>query len=169
MKKLWLMIFIFIAVLLTGCSQNCITVEEYQKVLREIEELEQALLEKDEYIDVTVNGEFTATVRAFMPDYVLDDSTPLVAVLTIFQSGPFLVHMTEEHISELDIGETYRFKIEDTLIRKNYQVTLSVLEKGVPPVEELFCTYNIRIESFRKPHENELGLESVNLHWERLN
>ncbi len=168
MNKLWLMMFIFIAILLNGCSQDCIPLEEYQKILNEKEALEQALYEKDEYIDVRVNGEFTATVRAFLPDYVLDDSTPLVAVLTIFQSGPFTVHMNEELISELEVGEIYRFIIEDTLIGKSHQITPSIFEKGVPPVEELFCKYNIRIENFRKPHENELGLESVNLYWESL-
>jgi hypothetical protein len=163
------MIFILIIALLSGCSQNSVPLEEYQRVVKEKEELEQALLEKDEYIDVRVYGEFTATVRSFIPSYTLDYWTPLVAVLTIFQSGPFTVQMTEELISELDVGKTYRFKIEDRILDENYQITTSILERGTPSIEVLFSEYNLTIESFREPQENELGLESVNLYWERLN
>lgn len=125
-------------------------------------------MEKEECVDVRLYGEFTATVRSFIPSYTLDDSTPLVAVLTVFQSGPFTVPMTEELISELDVGETYRFKIEDRILGETYRITTSILERGVPPIGALFYEYNLTIESFRKPNENELGLESVNLYWERL-
>jgi len=37
MKKQWLRIFILITVLLSGCSQNSVPLEEYQRVLREKE------------------------------------------------------------------------------------------------------------------------------------
>ncbi|MDZ4131552.1 MAG: hypothetical protein U1E11_00295, partial [Dethiobacteria bacterium] len=66
------------------------------------------------------------------------------------------------------VGETYRFKIEDRILGENYRITTSILERGAPPIEVLFSEYSLTIESFRKPNENELGLESINLYWERL-
>ena len=44
----------------------------------------------------TIGGSFTATVRDVLPDYCLDDTTPLVAVVTAFQSPPFTVYVGEE-------------------------------------------------------------------------
>ena len=44
----------------------------------------------------TIGGSFTATVRDVIPDYCLDDTTPLVAVVTEFQSQPFTVYVGEE-------------------------------------------------------------------------
>ena len=41
----------------------------------------------------TIGGSFTATVRDVIPDYCLDDTTPLVAVVTEFQSQPFTVYV----------------------------------------------------------------------------
>ena len=66
-------------------------------------------------VHAQLEGSFLATVRGVIPDYVLDDSTPLIAILTTFQSGPFLALVGEE-AAQLEVGESYIFQIAATEI-----------------------------------------------------
>ena len=59
--------------------------------------------------EIYISGDFTATVRAIMPDYVSDPETPRAAVITFFQDDPVLVYMAPEMLKDLKAGETYTF------------------------------------------------------------
>ena len=59
-----------------------------------------------------ISGDFTATVRAIMPDYVSDPETPRAAVITFFQDEPVLVYMAPAFLVKMKEGETYTFVLQ---------------------------------------------------------
>jgi len=69
-------------------------------------------LETDEAV---IAGNFVATIRHLMPNYVLDNQLR-VAVLTEFQSNPFILEMDVNIIQQLTVGQTYFFEIEATSV-----------------------------------------------------
>ena len=86
----------------------------------------------------TISGSFTATVRDVIPDYCLDDTTPLVAVVTEFQSRPFTVYVGEE------LGK-------------------KLLEVQKLSTASLLREFNLQITDCRPAEDGELGLESLHL------
>lgn len=112
---------------------------------------------------IRISGGFTATVREVLPDYCLDNVTPSVAVVTEFQSGPFIISLGEELASELVIGENYVFEIEP----KEVQVATGT-ESNSNNTVVLLNQYNLRVVSYRVAEEDELGLESLTLSVDRM-
>ena len=109
-----------------------------------------------EALPVTVSGTFAARVRDLIPDYVLDSETPRVAVVTLFQSGPFTLQVGDL-AQELEIGGTYVFEIEP---REDLEITAEEYEGGAPFADEAISRYELRIAGFRAAREDEFGLDS---------
>ena len=120
------------------------------------QEAEKILPDKD--VTVKVYGDFTATVRELIPDYVYDSKTPRAAVITLFQSGPVVLNLNglnEETFEKLEAGETYTFIVEEQEVRLLYgefdddgSVDSTALAGG-----------RIWVTDFRTPAEDEYGLE----------
>lgn len=163
---------LFMAVLvllsLTGCGGG-ITEEQYRQVCderdalkEELQELKSTLSSEADMMQVTISGTFTATVRDLIPDYVTDDATPAMAVVTLFQCPPFLIY-TGEFTEQLETGETYVFEIRPEVL----EITAEEYEINAPDPEIVFPEYNLRLAGFRESVESDWGLDSVHLVYKR--
>ena len=147
---------------LTGCGSG-ISEEQYNAVCAErdalrdeLQELKDSLAsDGEETVLVSISGGFTAQVRALIPGYILDGTTPQVAVVTLFQDGPFTLYVGEL-AEQLEVGETYVFEVEP---KKNVEITAEEYENGVPYPDEAIDRYGLRISGFRAAEEGERGLE----------
>lgn len=74
------------------------------------------LVDKGSDSSVVIRGSFTAMVRDVIPDYVSDDTTPQVAVVTLFQEEPFTVYVGEENGRMLEAGQIYTFEVAETKV-----------------------------------------------------
>ena len=102
---------------------------------------------------VMVYGDFSAQVRAVLPDYVADDSLS-VAVVTLFQEMPFALYLGQGGAENLEVGEIYKFEIEDTEI---FGESLEYLEYIEP--NWFLAKHNIRIKNVSPADpETEWGL-----------
>ena len=109
-----------------------------------------------EYKSVTVYGDFTATVREVIPDYVYDGVTPRAAVVTLFQDGPFVLQLNETMCQEIEAGETYAFLIDE----QEVLLPDSELYEGGEVSWKALAVRNISVTDFRTPVEEEYGLSS---------
>ena len=146
---------------LSGCGG--VTGAEYDKLRAErdalqarVEQLEDALSEREpETLRVTLRGDFTATVRHVIPDYVSDNSTPRAVVATQFQDGPFVLYVGDL-APQLEEGKTYVFEI---VPQEDLEVTREEYEQGVFSAEEAVVQYRLRVSGFRAAQEEDYGLE----------
>ena len=163
---------LLLALLLTGCGG--VSKEDYDTVVRERDALRaelqetqaelQELRDEPDTVTVKVTGEFTATVRALIPDYETDYETPRMAVVTLFQSTPFTIY-TMDLTQWLEEGETYVFEVEmsryDIITRQEYE-SGTLLNPEVA-----FSMYpSLYISDFRPAEEKDCGLDSVHLEYE---
>lgn len=123
--------------------------EERDSLRAQVEELSSVSTEQEEGKKVLISGSFPATVRDLIPDYSLNETTLNVAVISLFQCGPFTVYVGEEMAAELQVGETYVFEIVEMEVEK---VTNSTDPQTVIPL------YHLRIKSARIAEESERGL-----------
>ncbi|QSX06464.1 hypothetical protein JYG23_03120 [Sedimentibacter sp. zth1] len=157
--------------LLSGCSEQNISEEEYEQLLSQniqlVSELEniKETDNKKETINTMVTGHFVANVRQLSPDYCLDDFTPTVAVLTCFQDYPFMVHIGEEMASQLVVGKSYYFEIVETEIG---EILKTDFDKHFLSINAAFAQYNLKIKNFRTPSENECGIVSTFITYEEI-
>ena len=156
MKRGLILSLLALLLALAGCGG--VSREEYDRVCAERDALQARLEEADgaEARSVTVSGTFAASVRDLIPDYVLDSETPRVAVVTLFQSGPFTLQVGDL-AQELEIGGTYVFEIEP---REDLEITAEEYEGGAPFADEAISRYGLRIAGFRAAREDEFGLDS---------
>jgi hypothetical protein len=105
-----------------------------------------------------VSGAFTVTVRQILPDYLLDDSTPSVAVVTPFQSNLFALDVSYEIASQLEVGKTYVFSVKPVFT--DYSVDM-LQGLGTAALFELIPA--LEVADFRLADENEIGLNSHQL------
>ena len=154
---------------LAGCGG--ITREQYDALCAQRDALEAELhelkegrhAEKGDTLLVSVGGTFAATVRDLIPDYVLDSTTPHVAVVTLFQSGPFTLQVGDL-AEQLTVGETYVFEIET---KDGVEITAEEYRNGPPFADEAMMEYGLRIAGFRPAGAEEFGLDSSRLVFER--
>lgn len=180
-------LLLLLALLLSGCGG--VSKEEYDAVVRERDALREELREFEEQreqelaalqadlqylqkqqekspdtVTVKVTGEFTATVRALIPDYVTDDETPRMAVVTLFQSTPFTLFGVDA--DRLEVGETYVFEVEmdrcQDITREEYESGSLLTPEIILPMYHPY----IRISGFRLAEEKDCGLDSVHLEYE---
>lgn len=110
----------------------------------------------DPYETVTIEGDFNATVRALMPDYVNDEETVRAAVLQLFQDIPFFIILSPEICEQLEVGGNYLFHIPEQEITTE---KTNLFEDGTLSPDAIVRSY-VRIDSFRAPQEGEYGLDS---------
>ncbi len=157
----FIMIMIFV-----GCGSG-VSQKEYDVICSERDELKAKLAEmqaaeQDEVSDtvtVSIEGTFTASVRHIIPDYCFDDVTPSVAVVTLFQDGPFTIFVGEL-ASQLEVGEIYVFEIQSV---DNIEITKTEYQKKFLSIKELVPQYNLRIKSARLAKESDYGLDAEHL------
>ena len=161
---------LLLALLLSGCGG--VSKEEYDAVVQErdalLAEAELQELQAQEAspntVTVKVTGEFMATVRALIPDYVTDDETPRMAVVTLFQSTPFTLVGVDA--DRLEVGETYVFEVEmdrcQDITREEYESGSLLTPEIILPMYHPY----IRISGFRLAEEKDCGLDSVHLEYE---
>lgn len=178
---------LLLALLLSGCGG--VSKEDYDAIiqerdalraeLRELEEqreqelaalqadiqyLEEQQEKSPDTVTVKVKGDFTATVRALIPNYVTDYETSRMAVVSLFQSTPFTID-TGELTKHLEVGETYVFEVKmsryDIITREEYE-TGTFLNPEVT-----FSMYpSLYISNFHPAEEEDCGLDSVHLEYE---
>lgn len=108
----------------------------------------------------TIGGSFTATVRDVIPDYCLDDTTPLVAVVTEFQSQPFTVYVGEElgkKLLEEQNGQPLVFTVTPLTVDRSREEVQKL------STASLLREFNLQITDCRPAEDGELGLESLHL------
>lgn len=163
---------LLLVLLLPGCGG--VSKEDYDAMVRE----RDALLEEAEFqelqaqeavpstntVSVKLKGSFTATVRALIPDYVTDDETPRMAVVTLFQSTPFTLFGVDA--DRLEVGETYVFEVKmdrcQDITREEYESGSLLTPEIILPMYHPY----IRISGFRLAEEKDCGLDSVHLEYE---
>jgi outer membrane murein-binding lipoprotein Lpp len=162
---------------LTGCSSviesdyNAI-VSDRDDLLAENEQLKsdyQAIADENCYLleklkgQVTVSGYFIATVRSTIPDYVYDDETPLMVVVTCFQSMPFTLWLGEELISQVEVGETYVFGVRETSAAMAQQTDTTKYGEPLTDPEIAVPLFGLQIVSIAPAEETDYGLEASHL------
>lgn len=102
-----------------------------------------------------VSGNFTATVRKLIPDYVSDPDTPRAAVVTLFQDGPFVLQLDEQICAQLQEDTTYTFIIGE----QDAELPPSEYTNGGYVQESALILRHIHVTDFREPTDEEYGLE----------
>jgi hypothetical protein len=120
------------------------------------------LLEKSKG-QVTVSGYFTATVRSTIPDYVYDNETPLMVVVTCFQSIPFTLWLGEELISQVEVGETYVFRVRETSADLTQQTAATKYGESLTSPEIAVPLFGLQIVSIAPAEEEDYGLDASHL------
>jgi hypothetical protein len=112
-----------------------------------------------EPMNYLVSGDFTATVRKLIPDYVFDGETPRAAVVTLFQDAPFVLSLSPEICAELQEGETYTFLVEEqeAMLWPNELWPNENNEDGMLS-EDALILHHVTVSDFRTPEEEEYGL-----------
>ena len=105
---------------------------------------------------VFIYGDFTATVRDKIPDYIFDGETPKMAVVTLFQDTPFVLGLGDL-IDSVEIGGTYVFELQPAEIEAESR------ELEYPDPAYFLRKYYIGIESIRPAEEGETGLNTVRI------
>ena len=110
---------------------------------------------------IQIEGKFVAKVRAVLPDYILDDTTPRNIVVTTFQSGPFLINVGAL-ADDLEIGEIYSFEVTP---KKLGTFKLSELDNTVLSPEKAVPLYNLRIERIHDATEEAYSQDGAQLQY----
>jgi len=114
----------------------------------------QNIVESLESSEAVIAGNFVATVRHLMPNYILDNQLR-VAVLTEFQNSPFMLEMDVDIIQQLTVGQTYFFEIEATPVG---EVLVSSLWQRTN-----IDQFNARVVSARPATSSETGINPRNI------
>ncbi len=115
--------------------------------------------EASPFESVMIEGQFTATVRAKMPDYVSDEETVQAAVLQLFQDIPFFIRLTPEICDQIEVGETYVFHIPEQELTTE---KTNLFDGSLLSPDAVIRSY-ATIDSVRAPQENEYGLDTWNV------
>ena len=121
------------------------TIERIETLLTPKENPETTIVSSNMNKPMQIEGSFVAKVRGVLPNYVLDDTTPCYALVTMFQSGPFLIHMGSL-ADDLEIGQCYAFQIAPKKLGKK----ASDLDKTLLSPERAIPSYNLKIERYHK-------------------
>ena len=132
-------------------AQNAQLEQDYEALREEYD----ALLAEEEPREMVISGTFTATVRSLMPNYVLDDFSPLTAVVTQFQDSPFTLNLREEVASQLQPGDSYVFTVEEKRVEMLLDADGRIL---LPTPETAIPLYNLQIISAVRAEKEDLGM-----------
>ena len=109
---------------------------------------------------VSVSGDFTATVRKLIPDYVAEPGNT-AAVVTLFQDGPFVLKLNADICGQLKEEETYTFLIEE----EETELSAEMLREDGCISENALILRQIRVKGVRAPEEHEYGLNCWRVKW----
>lgn len=149
---------LILVITLTGCNLKAVSQADYGRLQQQCDSL---LLENSQLrgqideVDAKVAGAFVATVRQLIPDYCSDTWTLNTAVVTLFQSGPFVIRVGEDIASTLQVNRTYYFEVKEAPIGKISQALLSKRTLGPEVMVEM---YHLTIASARLAKDDEIGL-----------
>ncbi|MBQ5335027.1 MAG: hypothetical protein J6Z45_03680 [Oscillospiraceae bacterium] len=102
---------------------------------------------------VTVSGSFTVTVRALIPDYVTDYTTPRAAVVTLNQGEPVVLRLNDTVCSKLTVGQTYTFLVTE----QSVSMDASLLNSDGTVSRDALAKRSFHLSNFRAPEEGETG------------
>lgn len=148
-KNLVRLLFLLCLLILVGCGigkgQPSPALQEPQEGMQE-----------DGTVLVHIGGTFTAMVRGKIPDYVTSSETPSVAVVTLFQSTPFLLFFDnpDEAMEQLEAGEYYVFEISG----KQVEMSRAEYEEEPGFADRMIARYGLTISDFRIAGEDEIGI-----------
>ena len=161
MKKICVLVLaLLLMVSLASCGNSAEVNNGYNALLAEKETLQSQyddLLSTTRETSMTISGTFTATVRQLIPDYVQSDTENGAAVVTGFQSPPFVVPLGDDIISQLKVGKTYKFEIVETKVT----MTKAQAESVSTDPAVLITLYNLRVSSVVETTENGLNANSL--------
>lgn len=120
--------------------------------------------EDSPYASVMIEGQFTATVRAKLPDYVSDEETVQAAVLQLFQDIPFFIRLTPEICDQIEAGEIYVFHVPEQELTTE---KTNLFDDGTLSPDAVIRSYAV-IDSVRKPQEDEYGLDTWNVSYKTV-
>ena len=166
-KKTTIALFVVMIIALTDSSFRVsdlqAKINAADDLLSENERLSEELESANKTVTAKVTGGFVATVRYTIPDYVLNDITDRIAILTRFQMEPFMLYLDEDIIAKLETGKTYYFEVDDTTVG---EIPVAEFDKGYYYIEQ--GSYRLNIKSVREPKENEEGVNSPQLRYEEV-
>ena len=110
---------------------------------------------------IQIEGKFVAKVRAVLPDYILDDTTPRNIVVTTFQSGPFLINVGAL-ADDLEIDKIYSFEVTP---KKLGTFKPSELDNTVLSPEKAVPLYNLHIERIHDATEEAYSQDDAQLRY----
>lgn len=153
-KALALILCLVLAISLAGCGsaaekaalqeQNSALLAENEALKAQLAELERPKTEGKK--TMTLTGSFRAYVHDLVPDYGYDDEEPMMALVSKFQSTPFLILLGPDMIGQVEAGKCYEFKIIDTEIdTEQYPdpdlladpIVFFQMTAGLPPIESI--------------------------------
>ena len=123
---------------------------------------------EDQLVNTRVTGEITLAVRGFEPDYVLDDTSPTMAVVQPFQTIPFLLrqnYAVSDKLPALEEGKIYVFVIKDKEIGK---LTREQFDAGCPAPAVAIELFDLQFKEIREAKEDEIGTGAGNLIFEEV-
>ncbi len=144
------------AFLFTACTACGRSASENAAGYQEGNEDGSDAVERESAGSAVIRGSFTAMVRDVIPDYVSDDTTPRVAVVTLFQEEPFTVWVGEENGRKLGAGQIYTFEVAETKVEGG---KASETEQASPEPVTAISRYQLKIDNIRPAEEEEWGLE----------
>lgn len=161
---------------LCGCSR--VSQAEYDTLLAQRDQLleenntlkseNEAMLSgsTDDCIRSRVSGCFVAQVHCVIPGYVLDGTTPMVAVVTNFQCLPYTLYLGETLVNEVSDGGVYVFEIQETYV----DLTPNQLALAPMSPDVAVALFDLRIASITPIEETdyEYGLDSNHLIFESI-
>lgn len=134
------------------------------------EEEESGAVQSENEGIIQLSGSFYVHVVALMPNYVLDDFTNNVAIVTCYLDVPFAVYLSSTReegeiiADDLEVGKFYEFEIEPKQIDK---ITVDSLEAVNLDPRQVIPMYHPEISSAREITVDEYGLPST-LHYELI-
>ena len=141
---------------------------ELQEALQTIAQLQQEKSEQDvsnqvveqnipqvESKQVQIEGAFVAKVRDIIPNYVLDDATPNILVVTMFQEGPFLISTgsLEDLVETVEVDKVYIFEIKSKIIGICNE---SELDYAALSPDVAMSLYHLQVENIYEVDDEEL-------------
>lgn len=140
MKKIIIIAVLIIAVAL--CALRCRPPQEGQ------------MPQNNQAPACVLDVQFTATVDALIADENTGTDTPRYAVVSAYQSEPFVIDVGADLAANLEVGEAYAFKMQQAQV---------VLEAETYNVASVVSMYNLDVESIGEATEDQIGVDSIEI------
>ncbi|MBS3991197.1 MAG: hypothetical protein KGZ51_03925 [Erysipelothrix sp.] len=146
---------LILVLVLSGCTQG-ISQKEFDDLRTSYQALQQKL--DNIFVLGTCSGYFVATIRGFSQDYVSDEEDK-VAIVTEFQSAPFMIVLSSEQLQTLEIGKVYVFNTES----KDVTLISDEFMKQTTNIQQLLLQYQLVVTSISLATESQSGLNGSTL------